>query len=229
MATYGAVYIATGEMYNRWALHSIASLRKLSDIPITIFTDAILPLAGSMKITQRPIEQDDNWGLTKLRALRASPYDQTVFFDSDTEILSRPEDVMWFNFDIAAAKDMSVDYDKKLFLGYNPGHLNTGVIFYRMNDRVINVLDEAIDRYNEIGEQEGWTSDQSVLNHLIFNRDINVQKLSPEWNVRSSNFKLVARPKVIHMHHLPDLPRDKLEAEWEKWEDVSEQANANKN
>ncbi len=84
-ATQGVVYIATGRQFVNEALASAASLKKhMPDLPVTLFTDEHVTsehLDNVVKIQGPKYSVED-----KVRNISKSPYDHTLFLDTDTYV-----------------------------------------------------------------------------------------------------------------------------------------------
>jgi lipopolysaccharide biosynthesis glycosyltransferase len=101
----GVIYIAFGEKYLEQAQYSAESLKKHTSIGITLLSDreAQSELFEEVKI----IEPGHN--RAKVDFLLQSPYDKTLYLDSDTLVLSDIGEIFSIleRFDIVATHDLS--------------------------------------------------------------------------------------------------------------------------
>ena len=96
--TRGVIYCSTGRCpyfskqasYSLYADRSAGSLKKfLPDIDITLFSDTLEhpPLKNISKIKLLPDFPKKGAFFSKIRSLQNSPYEKTLYLDSDTMIL----------------------------------------------------------------------------------------------------------------------------------------------
>ena len=109
MESRGVVYVATGKKFVDEALISIASVKThMPDIPVTLFTDL------EEYITSRPdgvesvrlLPEVTRSCRDKINPLSNSPYEKTLFLDTDTYLCEPVYDIfeMLNRFDIALAQ-----------------------------------------------------------------------------------------------------------------------------
>ena len=105
----GVVYVATGEKFVAEALISVRSVKKqMPEIPITLFTD----LQGLVGNPPEGVDsvcyltQVTNSCRDKIYPLTDSPYEKTLFLDTDTYVCKPVYDLftMLDRFDIALAQ-----------------------------------------------------------------------------------------------------------------------------
>ncbi|GAI43356.1 unnamed protein product, partial [marine sediment metagenome] len=103
--TRGVIYIATGENYVNEALASAASLKKhMPNLPVTLFTDIDVKskyIDNVVKINNPKYTFED-----KVRYISKSPYNYTLFLDTDTYICDDFSELfdLLDRFDIAVSK-----------------------------------------------------------------------------------------------------------------------------
>ncbi len=104
----GVVYVATGEKFVTEALISVRSVKKqMPGLPIALFTD-LQDLVGHPPEGVDAVfhlTQVTNSCLDKMYPLVDSPYDRTLFLDTDTYLCDRVDELfdVLDHYDIAAA------------------------------------------------------------------------------------------------------------------------------
>ncbi len=207
MPTQGVIYVAEGADYADLACQSAESLRRVApDLPICLFTDqSRLPFDFDAQKTIPP-------GCTraKIAAMAHSPFEQTLFLDCDTLVLNPLGDL----FDVLQRFDMALCHDvrrrsdliKEGWRERTPyafPQLNSGVVLYRRNAAVQSFLADWQAAY----DAAGLGRDQITLKDLIWNSDLRIWVLPPEFNLRRLTMldawePLDALPTIIHSHRL---------------------------
>jgi hypothetical protein len=149
--------------------------------------------------------------LEKIPPLWKSPFERTLFLDTDTIITAPIDDLfdLLDRFDLAAAPDP--------FWVQAPGcppcfqHLNTGVIAYRRTDKVMDFFRNWFGEYKtELAAASGHLPhDQVSFQRLLYASDLRLYLLPPEYNLRLTCPQLVriwAKARIIHSRDMPDLP-----------------------
>lgn len=197
MMEKGILYVATGEKYIHEASKSARSVRRHnSDIPIAIITDfgGDIPSVFNKVIQKNSIES--HWGSASLY-LKQTPFRKTIYLDTDTYINSDVSDVydLLNQFDVALSHapfrrapestfeaegfQYPVDGLPKSFPEYN-----RGVFGYIKNYNTNKFLSYYNDIFNEYLEETGVTHDQPALRKALFESDIRIATLPPEYNCR---------------------------------------------
>ena len=178
----GVVYVAIGQRYYQETCQSANSLRKhMPDIPITLFSRGCKgndPMFDNVRLVEEvpPFQ-------AKIRAMKESPYDCTLFLDSDTYVYGDLSDIylLLHRFDIAVAH-APVRYSYKNVLVPNSfPEYNTGVVAYRDNTKVRYFLDSWDDLFEQI---YSIPHDQPSFRHALYNSDLRVATLPSEYNCR---------------------------------------------
>jgi len=230
----GVIYLATGEKYLKEAIYSCKTLKKHNKVEVTLFSDE----SGSEYILKHaPDKIFDFVKITrfkykgfkaKIEILTYSPYKHTLFIDTDTEIRGNVlEPLKHLNeYDFALAGMRWLDFTKKipLFLGYEKPLLersdikvlNTGVIYFRKNEKVISFLNFWLQSIKDSPNLKigNMYCDQSTLNYLLEksedkNRGVSF-KMIPNtiYNCRSLFFKNLKKEgkykdiAIVHEHGL---------------------------
>src|SRR6266404_4569779 len=104
----GVVYVATGKKYYDEACISVRSLKVSNSIRAAIFTDQ--PRQDPHFDIHVPVKSTGDGFLDKVVNLKASPFEHTLFLDTDTFVWSDLTDLFSLlgNFDLAVAHDHQV-------------------------------------------------------------------------------------------------------------------------
>jgi hypothetical protein len=204
--TRGVVYLAIGERFVAEAVVSAHSMRRHLHLPCTIFTnfpdnaiqagcfDQIVAIQPSGRRAHRD----------KLVAMRASPYDETLFLDTDT-FIGAPLDDCWKlleHFDLAFAGDRG--YEDRFPEGTGvPNSFkepNLGVVFYRLSDEMNQVFDETLKVYDEFSHSDPYFfNDQTPFRIALYHSNLRFSVLTDEDNCRYTNYgKLNGKVRVLH-------------------------------
>ncbi len=157
--TKGYLYIAMGKRYLLEAEISARSLKRFTKFPICLVTDDGLyqnPVFDEIILI--PAASDF---VTKILGLVKTPYERTVFLDTDTFVCSSVDNL----FEILDLFDMAMTIERgnhsyTFFERYNPSYTlrfenvlpeyHTGVIVYKMNNGVKKLYDDWLTVYNHI-------------------------------------------------------------------------------
>lgn len=210
MTSQGVVYIATGEQFVHEALQSARSVKKhMPDLPVTLFTD----LAELKHDVPEPVnsvvilESVTNSCRDKIQPLTDSPYEKTLFLDTDTYLCEPVYDLfdMLDQFDIALAQAPDrYQYD----LPHLPDcftELNSGVIVYRKNQSVVELLNQWQETFEQMLEEDsGSYRDQHSLRDALYRSTVRFFVLPPEYNFRTICPNFAGKHcsvKIIHGRH----------------------------
>ena len=155
----GVIYLAIGARYFREAQRSAATLiRQNPGLPVTIFSDQG---HGQLPVSYSFIQADRSPFKLKMESMKRSPYERTIFLDSDTLILSDLA-AMINNLkkcDFCICRAPSFHYENGHFVFDNYQHestLNTGVIGFGSGIAVRGVLNLWSDTMVLRGDDEIW-------------------------------------------------------------------------
>lgn len=202
----GILYIASGDEYISEAIYSANSVRRYmpeintalvtdhDDIETEVFDD-ILDLTDAYP----------GFGISTIKP-DLSPYDRTLFLDSDT-YLTEPVPEL---FEILDDHDMAFTQ--------SPGRLpveglpdpwiefNTGVISYRSTKKTEAFLEEWQTIHEEMLNKDGIERNQPSFARTVFESDIDYFVLPREYNCRVPRFGYLAHEaKIIHGRHTVPL------------------------
>lgn len=205
----GFLYAAFGEKYVNEALISAKSLKAVdSTADVTIVSDQEVNHVEFDRKVEHKFQLDEQWksGLVgKIEALMKTPYEKTIFLDSDTYVVSPINELFplldYFDFCLTMAPaDISpVKIDGLKIDGLNC--YNTGVIAYRNSDKVIDFL--ANWKKDYLNNIQFYSGDQPSFMKVFALSDIRVHVLQQHYNARTNLAMALpgAPAKVIHNRH----------------------------
>jgi hypothetical protein len=214
----GVLYIAAGEKYIRAAIHSARSVRKYCpELPIHLFADwqnyafrfdqSPDPFT-SINTIQNPHRR------SKVDYLAQSPYEKTLYLDSDTALNANISDMFMIldRFDIAMChahwRRSSVTtrtWQKELPEAFP--QFNTGVILYKRSIKTLDFFQAWRDNFIAAGLPQ----DQITLRETLYLSELRIATLPPEYNVRFLKYHLLwskseAQTKIFHLQMYHDGP-----------------------
>jgi hypothetical protein len=227
----GIIYIVTGKKkYKDECFYSASSVKRHNpQLPITLFTDEY---SGSKTPFDSIINIPDRTHPLKLKTsyLTRSPYQYSMFLDSDTKIEGNLDELFntleHHDFLIGKCPYINFDVRPPKFIGFaHPMDYNTGVFLYNQTSSTITFLNKWAELTN--GEDDarmrpGHFCDQHyfnyLINHLNFHREakINLGLFDNKiYNVRKPIFEnLQANEKkcvrIKHWHLLNVSPAYRL-------------------
>jgi len=196
MSSTGVIYIATGEKYVNEACQSVQSLTQSNPgITTCLFTDAIPAEKRGLFNEVRIIESPARGNLDKVHCMPLSPFERTVFLDSDTLVVDDISDLFESleHFDFGAAIEVARGFwyyghsDEKDIPPSFP-EINSGVMAYRKGEPTQQLFSDW-ERFYEsskswqsrIGDGRIW--DQPGLRRALFeNKQLRLFTLPPEYN-----------------------------------------------
>lgn len=229
--SFGVVYVVNSEYFIQRVIHSIKSLRKVSDHPVTLccrseyasefskegvslvnLPENYLSPPADAKAYVKP-----NWHFyCKFFSFRLMPYEVNIHLDADTEVLKDPALAYDSSSDISLARECDCDWANKRFIKMHK-FFNSGVAVYKRTPIIEDFFREAENDfvYENINS---YHSDQTSINRMIrekFRDQVNVNTLDQRWNVRVPIWNSIKDPYLLHAHNLFD--KDKLSKIIEKW------------
>ncbi|WP_424933225.1 putative nucleotide-diphospho-sugar transferase [Amaricoccus macauensis] len=201
----GVVYIATGSGHFDAARASAASLRATNpSLGIVAFTDQPGPAPEFDELL--PI--DTPHARSKVDLMPKSPFEETLFIDSDTRVVGDLSEAFRLleRFDVALAHRV-----------YDPGRLaresaphtppaaypehNSGVFFFRRTPEVLDFLANWAVAYHARGKK----ADQVSLREQLWKSDLRIAILPRRYNVRQYSWVdhlgwRGPRPVVLHIN-----------------------------
>ncbi|MGH7197658.1 MAG: hypothetical protein ACREH5_02825 [Candidatus Omnitrophota bacterium] len=220
MSAQGVVYVATGAAYFEEACRSAESLKQRSPrLPITLFSDQKAKKGLFDDVV--PVS-DAHFGCRdKIAYMRMSPYERTLYLDTDTYVCGDLSDLFSLleHFDAAAAHAPN----RRGYSGQGAPEsfpeFQGGVLLFKRSAAVLDLLDrwlKAYEAHSAIGAagvpQRGYEHkqlkvyDQPLLRELLYRSTLRVATLPPEYNCRVGSRGYVCdEVKVLHGRHYPDL------------------------
>lgn len=187
MKSRGVLYVATGRKYLEEAIQSAASLRScMPEIHITIFTDEV-DRAQDYFSSIIPLRNPFYSQRDKIGPLLNSPYDKTLFLDTDTYICNNCEDIydLLDRFEIAAAHAPARYRSVVPDCPDSFPELNSGVLAFVKSEDVIAALRDWQRLYEEqVSDNPRNRSDQSSLRKALYLSKVKFCVLPPEYNYR---------------------------------------------
>jgi hypothetical protein len=213
MPTNGVIYIAYGAKYAAEAARSAASVKQwMPDLPITLFTEsppAEAPFDQIVEVTAQPYHRK-----LKLRCLAQTPYERTLFLDTDTYVCGdiRPLFALLDEFDFAAAhdseriraKDAQFMPDVIAQVPLPFAQFNSGVILYKLSSEMRRLLadwENVLERHGQVAKERGLRRaiDQTALREALYTSRVRVATLTPEYNCSAGNVGfLEGAVKIMH-------------------------------
>jgi hypothetical protein len=200
----GVIYIATGAVYVDAAIRSAESVKQyLPDISIDLFTDA-----GSLESHpfDRIVTIDNPHRRSKVDYIAQSRFDRTLYLDSDTLVVDEIGDLfdLLERYDIVAAhaharNRSATQVSWRKVLPQSFPQLNSGVLLFKKSDRVLKLFEDWRSAFHEAG----FSKDQVTFRELVWDSDLALYILPPEYNIRYKKYVDVweekeARPKILH-------------------------------
>ena len=206
----GILYVATGAACRAEAVVSARSVKAAwPGIPIAIKTDG--PVDPDC-FDQIDLIADEPGNLAKVRHLENTPFERTLFLDSDTYCLAAMPELFGVldRFDLAAAHEagrFATRWESgaevfirapdlpESFIEYN-----TGVMAFRRNGDIFKMFARWLDLCEEARQaQIPYTQDQPGFRRAIYESGLQVAVLPPEYNFRLVSSGFARGPiKLIH-------------------------------
>jgi hypothetical protein len=191
----GILYLASGAVCRAEAVLSARSVKAVwPGIALAIVTDAPVD-CGCFDEVRIVATENDN--LIKVRYLAQSPFDRTILLDADTYCLAPFPEVfdLLDRFDLAAAHEAGrfatrrVDGTEVFIRAPDiPDcfpELNTGVLAFRRGPNVLKLFERWLALAEEArGAQIPHTQDQPSFRRALYESDVRVAVLPPEYNFR---------------------------------------------
>jgi hypothetical protein len=221
----GVMYYVDSEYYLPMAIHSIESLNRVSDLPITVFTSFPREIESEnfdntnvVRIPEATIDIEKSESRHNSSVWRAKtyiysrmPYNITLYIDADTRFLKDPTEIMSDDYDIAACRSLNFKAkDNQGPLFWNA--FAAGLLIFNKNEKVLSFLKRTEEIYNDLEKNidptKTWKcNDQRAMNASFSENPYIVLKLlSSEWAVQKPILDLIKDPSLIHIHNLHRSP-----------------------
>lgn len=200
--TRGIIYVATGAAHVRAAVDSARSVRETNPgLAVALFTDQPAP-AGFDIVEAVP----DPHARSKIDCLPRTPFEETLFLDSDTRVCAPLGDL----FDVLERFDFAIAQRARVRAGRKSVHWrfdvpaafpehNSGVLLYRPSAEVVGFFEAWRAAYAEAG----FKVDQITLRELLWSRGLRFAVLPQRYNCRRWGwtqqwFSKGAPPVILH-------------------------------
>jgi hypothetical protein len=208
----GVFYAASGQEYIEEAVQSAKSVKRHTSLPTALCTGeevshpAFDQVIESSSGTSDPYEQ-------KVERLRCSPFEKTLFLDTDTYVCRDISDLFGLldPFELAAAHAPYRHYHpKKDYPSDHPlsfPELNTGVLLLDTgSERIDRFLKDWLRLHRDMNDREGETRkklpDQFSFREVVYESDLRFTVLTPEYNCRFIFPVYVQGPvRILHGRH----------------------------
>jgi len=204
----GVIYIATSPIYLREAEISAMQLKETNpNLSVSIITphDPKIEFEHVIDVRQPRHNMSD-----KIRNYVNSPYDKTLFLDTDTVILDSVEEgfKLLDKFDLAFALDPEHGEHQEQVPDSFP-QANNGVLFYKNNSKFRKFCEEWLKEFEKTKDQFE-TQEQPQFRKILWEHDIRFCVLRPEWNLLL-DFPTVAdgRVRIAHSRILKSIDKDR--------------------
>lgn len=199
----GVVLAATGAPYIALAQHALSYLRRSNpELPVDLFADAIPENHRFDQVHTL----DKSWFRPKFEAIRRSRFERTLYLDSDIMVMADISDVFWLlsKYDIAGAhvQTRNLAYAHRLWRTPIPNsfpQINGGVLAVRRSDQTRAFFDQV----ERALDDSGMDRDQPILRELLWESDLSLAVLPPEYNLRKRDLLSIASssdaaPRILH-------------------------------
>ncbi len=213
----GILFVATGRFHLEEAFISAGQVaRWMPGYPIHLYTDRDLVDAARASGRFREVNVIEDGGASegnfrKIPPLWASPFQKTLFLDSDTYMCRDCSDIflMLDRYDVAVVHDpwrSEYSFEDSLGLPRAWPTFNTGVIGYRSGPELQEFLRrwhaEYRDKFRAL--QSGSIQDQPAFRFALYHSRLQVYVLPPEYNLRIYHPVCIgghSGPAILHDHN----------------------------
>jgi hypothetical protein len=204
----GFIYVATGRRHLGEMLDSVDSLRRhMPGYPVVLYTDQ-QDLPSGVFDEVRELKEPKHSFMDKIAPLCESPFERTIFLDTDTRICASIADMFEVldRFEIAVTH-APFRHDRPFVTPTCFAELNTGVIAYRSTETVIQLFNDWLETYRrEVAETGKLDSDQPAFREAIYRSPAALYVLPSEYNLRTVMPAAVGRCTVRILHgRAPDM------------------------
>jgi hypothetical protein len=206
----GILYIAFGDRFLKEFEYSVKTVKKIHPkLSISLFTD-------------KPYENNyiDNVEIKNMNAARVkqqylfdSPYDNTLYMDSDTGVVGNIEEIFGLmgRFDLAATHDLIRKHDKKSKVYPEYAQIPDGfpeyaggIILFRKSKVVEHFFEVWRKNFKTWYNLTKEVRDQPSFRVSLWQcEDLHIHTLPPEFNIRSKKYHNI-KPRIYHWHNMSD-------------------------
>ncbi len=206
---HGAIYIVTrNARYLNLLASSVARLREvMPELPITVFSD--LPAEGPFDLVRVSSSERDGF-FDKARLMSESPYERTVFIDSDIYVVEPFAELfrMLDRFDCALTHEeyLNTDWDNhcpRPDIPVSFPEFNTGLIAYRRSPKTLALFKAWGELYQRFLYEHPSKpiNDQPFFRAAAYFSDARIATLGREYNCKFRGQGYLNGPvKLLHGH-----------------------------
>jgi hypothetical protein len=206
--SFGVLYVAAGPEFVEEAVASARSLRASNPhVPVAIFTDQDVGQYHAIFDIVRPILDPRRDSNDKIQGIAGTPFQKTVFIDTDTRILRDISDLKLLldRFDIAFAFDpIRSDQEQPSIPDCFPT-FNSGMLAYKRSEKTAKLFKDWLHAFRTQPDEPGKTRrDQPPFRKVMWESDLRYAVLPEEYNLRVIFEHMVggnAYIKVLHGRH----------------------------
>jgi hypothetical protein len=209
------VFSGSGDAYVAEAVRSARSSLRHNHLPHLLFTSGEAEPVEGLSVAR--FEPSGHPYADKIANMRRSPFERTLYLDSDTFVVDALDDV----FGVLDRYDIAVAYTAEGRGPHDPAvpgaffELNTGVLAWRANERTAAFMrswEETYLAWMRDGDpfpvqgagSRGGRADQLAFRRCAWEQDVHLFVLAPEYNFRIGYPTTVQdRVRVLHGRH-PD-------------------------
>jgi hypothetical protein len=206
----GILYGAVGAEYFAEAVISARSSLRHNDLPHVVFTDADRDAGHGIEV--RVVEPSENPYADKIRSMLASPFERTIYLDSDTYVLDDLSDLyaLLDRFDLAACHSPGYRGLSDPDVPASFYELNTGLVAWRREPETTAFLEDWLATYERWSREPpfphagdpGGYADQPAFRHCMWTHRLRLCVVGHEYCLRTPQCAQVAdRVRVIHGRH----------------------------
>ncbi len=204
----GIIYVATGNKYLQEASVSYISLKAVSNLPCVLYTDEQNEnIAKTIFPCVKVIEKPAYNFIDKIAPLINSPFEESLFVDTDTYFIEDISDVFEILnvYDLAASHCLGrIQYHLPKCPEYLPEY-NTGIFFFKRTKVTTAFFQSWLDIYkHQLKDKLKVPHDQPAFRQAVYNNQLKIYTLPNEFNFRTESPNVIGRNytvKVIHGRH----------------------------
>jgi len=179
----------------------------MPEVPLALFSD--LEPEASLFAHLTPIKNPRGTFADKIAPLAKTPFEQTVFLDTDTYLCEPVTEL----FELLQRCDIAMAHAPMRVTGKVPvpasfPECNSGVIAYNMNERTRSLFANWERFYADQLASTGQPDDQPALRRALWESEAKLVILPPEYNFRFAlpSFAGRGKVKILHGRHA-DMPK----------------------
>ena len=184
----GIIFVATGCKYRQECLQALESLAAVSfQLPVIVFSDDIGSFSSITKpeIIIKKLDKPCFGFQDKISGLLLSPFDQTLFLDTDTTLFTNPSSLFSLleRFDVVVCAETYIPHPAEGVPESFP-EFNTGVIALKTGSPEVKKF---LTKWGEIYSRDcslpnSPKHDQPAFREALYKSQLNFCTLSSDWN-----------------------------------------------